>query len=101
MTIDIETIKTKLLNKHQLSFNHFNEASFEEAVDLFLQVLQYRNLTLVIQGLHHFYVERHVESFMDARENIATHFEKYFKILVILNAGTNFQAKVSQSETFA
>lgn len=96
MTIDIETIKTKLLNKHQLSFNHFNEASFEEAVDLFLQVLQYRNLTLVIQGLHHFYVERHVDTFMDARENIATHFEKYFKILVELsNEANNISALAS------
>ena len=82
MTIDIEPIKTKLLDKHQLNFNHFQDANFEEVVDLFLQVLQNRNLTLVIQGLHHFYVERHIDTFMDARENIATHFEKYFKILV-------------------
>ncbi|RKZ48482.1 MAG: hypothetical protein DRR00_19435 [Candidatus Parabeggiatoa sp. nov. 3] len=96
MTTDIEAIKTKLLDKHHTLFNNFNDANFEEVVDLFLQVLQNRNLTLVIKGLRNFYVERHIDTFMDDRENIATNFEKYFKILVDMsNEANNISALAS------
>jgi len=82
MIYDIATIRNKLLINHQSKFNDitkFPSCNLSDVVDIFLDIVEYKELPDIIDALNIFYMEDQCSRLEIARGYLAKHFEAYLK----------------------
>ena len=82
MIYDIATIRNKLLINHQSKFDDitkFPNCNLSDVVDIFLDIVEYKELPDIIDALNIFYMEDQCSRLEIARGYLAKHFEAYLK----------------------
>jgi len=87
MTHEIINVKTKIITNHRDTFKNHPGFDLEEVVDTFLRVVEYRNLTGILDGLRVFYLEDQFSALETARKNFAANIEGYLKTVFKISDG--------------